>query len=613
MTVVPSLYVLQGPDKGTTFRATSECTVIGRWSEEVPLTDHSISRKHAELRKENGRWIIEDFHSSNGTYVNGGRIHQPTPLKHGDQIRLGSTLLVFSGDDSPLPPMTASHSHDLVELQSEDSDLDSAILASAAASDQSVILASPETYDAVHAWNVMYQLAETIGTFGSVTEFLEHMTDIIFQHLQVDRLFVLMGEPDHDRLRPCVIRYRKHDDARSDKITTSRRIIKHVLTTKEGVLCSNAQTDTRFGADQKDASIHRLGLRSVICVPILTRTNVAGIIHLDCSMTNHTYTQQQLLLATAIGRMAGMAIENARLIESRVEHERLAAVGETVAHLSHNIRNILQGMRSGADVVEIALQRASEAQPSGSGLQNIIVGWQIVQRNVERIYRLATNMLTFSKQREPHIEMIQLNTLVGEVVSLTQRQADDKGVTIETDYDELPPVPADLDGMHQVITNVLINAVDACPENTGRIVVRTTFEPHPTRDRSESGAPATGLADPPTLDREGADTSTRDRKAADTPSRDREEAVTISITDNGPGIPEGDCEKIFDPFHSTKGHGGTGLGLAAARKIIDELSGTITVQSSAGCTTFTVRLSTTQIQLADSNDTPTLAGQGPKG
>ncbi len=549
---MPTLYVLQGPDKGQTFRTGDEPTVLGRESDLVPLTDHSISRQHALLRKSNGTWAIEDAHSSNGTYINGIRVHKVTNIKHGDQIRLGGTLLVFTGDESVQSFIGTQRTKDMVELEDGDRNFDSSILASATASDESVILASPETSEAVHSWNIIYQLAEAIGSFASVDDFLQRTTDIIFSHLHVDRVFILMREGDNGELSPRVVRYRTRDRSQLDKITTSRRIIQHVLKTREGVLCANAQTDSRFGPDTKDSSIHRLGLRSVLCVPVLTREGVAGIIHLDCSMANHAYTQQQLLLVTTIGRMAGMAIENARLIQSRMAHERLAAVGETVANLSHSIRNILQGMRSGADVIQMALRQSS--------LENVRVGWQIVQRNLEHTYRLASNMLTFSKDRQPRIEMAQINSIVSDVVALIQRQADDKAVMLLTDLDDLPACPVDVDGLHQVITNIVINAIEAVPKDAGRVTVTTRY-------MAEDGN------------------------------------VEIDISDNGPGIAEKDIDLIFDAFHSTKGHRGTGLGLAAAQKIISELNGEIQVTSSPEGTLFTLRLTTKTFGLADKDRT----------
>ena len=94
--IVATLHVLQGPDKGRTLRTSDDIVLIGRGSDQIPLTDQTVSRRHAELRVENGAWVLSDLNSANGTYLNGVRINRPTRLKHGDQIRLGGTLVVFT-------------------------------------------------------------------------------------------------------------------------------------------------------------------------------------------------------------------------------------------------------------------------------------------------------------------------------------------------------------------------------------------------------------------------------------------------------------------------------------------------------------------------------------
>lgn len=93
-----TLIVLQGPDKGRTLRTADDVVLIGRGSSQLPLTDQTISRRHAELRFVDGAWVLADLNSANGTYVNGARITRPVRLRHGDQIRLGSTLMVYTGD-----------------------------------------------------------------------------------------------------------------------------------------------------------------------------------------------------------------------------------------------------------------------------------------------------------------------------------------------------------------------------------------------------------------------------------------------------------------------------------------------------------------------------------
>jgi len=555
---VPTLHVLQGPDKGRTYQTPDEPAVIGRSSDQIHLSDHTASRRHAEIRPNNGSWLLVDLNSSNGTYLNGQRLVSPSLLRHGDQIKVGSTLLVFTGQEHVGALSGPDMIRDLADFDLSASKGGSSILTTVNASEESVILQPPETADAVVAWNVVYKIAETIGAIESVEAFLERVADILFENLIVDHLVLLIGTDDGSKITPQVIRYRSKDKTRRPKIVTSRTIINHVLKTRDGVLCANAMTDDRFTGENKQDSIHRLGLRSIICVPIIARDKIHGVFHLDCSMSHHTYTQEQLRLAVAIGRLAGMAIENQRLLESRVQTERLAAAGEAVAYLSHHIRNIVQGMQGGADVVELGIKRKA--------LDNVESGWAMVNRNLERIYALAMNMLTFSKDRQPKIESAQLNRIVEDVIVLVQSRADEHSVMILTDLEEMPAIPLDPDGMHQVAHNIILNAIEAAPAQGGRVNISTKYQPKDAR-------------------------------------------VTLSIGDNGPGIPEEERDRVFDAFHSSKGQAGTGLGLAAAKKIVNELNGVIELESVNGeGTTFHVKLPAVHVRLADSDKTH---GPGP--
>ena len=485
--------------------------------------------------------------------TNGQRIVKPTELKHGDQIKVGSTLLVFSGQEQVESFVGAQMIRDLVDLDHSSPSGGSSILAAIDASEDSVILQPPETADAVAAWNVVYKIAEMIGSFDTAEAFLERVADIIFDHMIVDRLVLLLRHEDEEQLSPQLVRYRTRDRGERPKIVTSQTIINHVLKTRDGVLCANAMTDNRFSGERMPDSIHGLGLRSIICVPIVARDQVQGVFHLDCSMSHHTYTQEQLRLVVAIGRLSGMAIENMRLLESRLEHERLVAAGEAVAYLSHYIRNILQGMQGGAEVVELGLKKKS--------FDTTETGWSLMRRNLDRIFVLTMNMLTFSKERDPLIEMGQINRIVEDVMELVQTRCDERSVMILTDLEDMPAVPLDPEGIHQVINNIVLNAIDVAPPSGGRINITTSYQP-------DNGH------------------------------------VVLTIGDNGSGIAPEDLDKIFDAFHSSKGHGGTGLGLAAAQKIVQELGGTIAVVSSVDeGTTFKVTLPLKHEEHADCDKT----------
>ena len=552
---MPKLVVLQGPDKGRTFQTGEESFVLGRSSEPALLTDNTISRHHAELRRVEGAWLIEDHGSSNGTYLNGVRVTKPIRLKRGDQIRLGSTLLVFAGDEQ-----SEASVRGLVDLDAGGKYVDSAIMVTVPSNEDSVIIAAPETADAVRAWRVMYSLAETLGSILSEQELLERVMDVIFEQVPVDRGFILMKDVQTEDLIAHVVRYRtrggRDEPNEKQPITTSRRIIDHVSHKHEAVLCTNAMTDRRFASvtNKNEGSIHDFSLRSVICAPIIARDQLLGVIHIDCSMTAHTYSEEQLRLITAIGYQAGLALENLQLLAQRMQQERLAAVGETVAYLSHHIKNILQGMRSGADLLELGLAKKREEQ--------VRQGWGIVHKNLDKVMDLTMNMLAFSKDRQPRLDYVQLNHLVNEAVELAQHTADERHIMLLSDLEEnIPPIMLDADGISRALLNIVMNALDAVPHTEGIIHVKTHYD------------------------------------AAN-------KIATISVLDNGPGIPENQIATIFQPFHSSKGNAGTGLGLAVAKKVLDEHRGRIEVASNpVDGTVFSLQIPAAEGAKFDSTDT----------
>ncbi len=557
-----TLTVLQGPDKGRTLRTSDEMVLLGRVSSQISLTDPTISRRHAELRMVNGGWVLSDLNSTNGTYVNGVRISKPTRLKHGDQIRVGSTLLVYSGDDSIRQYSGSGIPTDLVTLDAGARSADVAVVASVAANEDSLVLAAPEAAYAVKAWKVMGELSNVISSLLPPDQLLARVLDIIFQEAETDRGVIFVQDEQTGELLPEVVRYRhpgQQPDANGQPIIASRTIINHVVESRQGVLCSNVVADQRF---QSGKSVQNLGMRSVICVPIMAREQVLGVIHLDCPVTRHTYNEYELRLVTAIGYQTGLAIENARLVQWHLQRERLAAAGETVAYLSHYIKNLLQGMRSGADLVTRGLEKRD--------LPTASQGWGIVERNLDRCYNLMLNMLAFSKPREPRFELLQVNRIVEEVVQLVAKHADAKRALLLADLDDgAPPIPLDYDGFHQVALNIISNAIDAVQPDQGIINVRTRYDP-------------------------------------------QQRMMIFSVADNGPGVPPDQRQRIFEPFYSSKGHAGTGLGLAVARKIVQELGGRIElVDPPDGGAEFRVYLAAARPEQPESGDTQGPANQKP--
>ena len=539
-----AIQVIQGPDRGKKFALREGDNVIGRMSRTVGLTDGTISRSHAKLTLVNGRWQLEDLGSANGTFLNGVHINKPCLLKRGDQIRCGASLLVFEATRSVLSPVDVDEDGRLV---------DAAIVATIPSNEDSVIIPTPEAgARAIDNLRILYNLIGEAGSLLNVDALLQHTLDRVVEILKADRGYIMLA----NKAGRLVMKASHLPENASDKrIPISRTIINEVMTNQVGVLSSNAMSDKRFTSGK---SVHDFGIRSAICVPIKGREKILGVIHVDCSVSDQNYSTEQLRLLTAIGYQTGLAVENVRLYESAVQSERLAATGETVAFLSHHIKNILQALDGGVHVVESGLRR--------DDLPRAKDAWPIVRRNLDRINDMILNMLAFSKSRQPLLEDINVNHTLTECIELLMPRADAHGVAVMTDLDELPPIPADAAGLHQAFLNLLNNALEAVADQTGVITVSSRYH-------GDSGD------------------------------------VVISVADNGTGIPDDKLDQIFTPFFSAKGQEGTGLGLAVAKKVIDEHSGKIEFATKLGQgTTFTITLPAAHKGKAEDTNAPRPAG-----
>jgi signal transduction histidine kinase len=251
-----------------------------------------------------------------------------------------------------------------------------------------------------------------------------------------------------------------------------------------------------------------------------------------------------------------------RLGQSRQGMERraqLAAMGEGVASVSHAIKNILQGLQGGAGAVSMALQR--------DDLEMARKAWPIMSRNLDRISDLALNMLAFSRPRPSHRRLHSLTAVVAEVTELLEEPFAHRKVKLVNDLPgDLPPIPLDAAAMHQALLNLLLNALQAAPARSGTVTIQA------------------GLDDG---------------------------HAWIAVSDNGPGVPEAWREEIFEPFASTRGQRGTGLGLPVTRRIAQQHGGSIAVtQSAGGGATFTLRLSL-DLPGQDSDKTDAPLGEPP--
>lgn len=240
----------------------------------------------------------------------------------------------------------------------------------------------------------------------------------------------------------------------------------------------------------------------------------------------------------------------------KLEAERLAAVGQTVAGLAHGIKNIIMGLEGGMYVVNSGIRRGN--------VDRALQGWRMLEEDINRISSFAKEFLEFAKGRTPHVELTDPNKVARKVIELFTSKARSEGVELVVALDEgLAQAPMDEEAIHTCLTNLALNAIDACLMSTGsdhRVVI------------------STGESDG---------------------------TLFFQVSDNGCGMDYDIKQKVFTNFFSTKAAGkGTGLGLLTTRKIVQEHGGRVSFDSTEGKgSTFRLEFPRERLPRVDADDT----------
>ncbi len=221
-----------------------------------------------------------------------------------------------------------------------------------------------------------------------------------------------------------------------------------------------------------------------------------------------------------------------KLEREKLANERLVVIGQTVAQLSHGMKNILTGVQGGLYGIKMGIKRDDK--------DRLQVGWQRLERNVSRINDLVRGFLSYAKEHKPEAEPTDINGIAEEVRALFKDTARGAGIRLELETSpDIGPINVDPNDVHTCLVNLVSNAIDACKER-----------------ESADG-----------------DLSVTIRTAQ------REDAVVIEVADTGCGMDEETRNKVFNTFFTTKGLEGTGLGLLVTRKLVLAHGGEVSVDS----------------------------------
>lgn len=380
------------------------------------------------------------------------------------------------------------------------------------------------------AVQAMYRVHKFIGAITDLDALLEYITEesqlvagaeassiILYDKVTDDLYFhVALGESgDQERLK------------RDIRLKLGQGIAGATAATRASINVENVQNDGRFCRSADDAS--HFVTRSLLAVPMMDRDELIGVLEVVNKIDQPSFSPLDMRVMEIFSSLAATAIANARLVKEKIETERMAAIGQAVTGLSHYTKNIVTGLNSSAELIDIGLAQ--------NNIDVLSKSWPVFKRSTKRITHFVQDMLSYSKPRKPYREWFSLDALLREVMDSYTDLLTKKQVRITANMDEFSrPVYAESQSLYRCVLNLLTNAADAVPEEDGQILI-----------------------------------------TANAPDQN---TVRISVEDNGPGVSEEHAPRIFDPFFSTKGAKGTGLGLAITRKIVEEHGGELTLSRS---------------------------------
>jgi adenylate cyclase len=327
-------------------------TALGRHPENtIEIPDRSVSKFHAQIqRTHDGRHILQDLGSRNGTYVAGQRVER-YDLSDGDELVLGTVRFRFREHRQPTTLTSSVKLSDVlnhgggvtmlgpalpgslarVELTEGDSSIEHS---NAYDVSQDRFLPADEMPDFealrrdYEKLRIAHELSSSLRLDAPLDEVLRAIAERSFDLLPADRCAILLMSEDGRGLQPTVVMERGGGEPEG-ALPLSSTVLNEVIAHKKAVLSTDAITDGRFHAA---ASIVALSMRSAMCVPLIHEDEIYGAMHVDSLQRTNAFTQKDLQIFTTVAKQAAMVLKNAALLgEVQRESETRARLGRLLS------------------------------------------------------------------------------------------------------------------------------------------------------------------------------------------------------------------------------------------------------------------------------------------
>lgn len=565
------LYPLNGERENQAVPVQSELIVGRHETCDLSLSDRRLSRRHARFYIEEGQLFVEDLKSPNGTIVNGQRVNK-TDLKNGDTIILGRTHFRVTSDPSGASPparyqvrgpvITSDHRPQVIRPAKSalgpglDNMLAKDYFSALGLGDETMLDASANRFESVlrqtRNFAILHEVSRAMQREHDPQQMLERVLEVILKVTKARLAYVALLDED-ETLQVEVVRQSK---GQGGQVTFSQTVAEQVLGKRCGVICADPTADARF---QSSESLFLNDTRSLMAVPILVGNRVLGLIGVESSHLTEKFSENDLDLLSVVSSTVGVGLDNLKLAKKReqtileleqaqaqliaaqdrlVKSEQLAAIGRLATGIAHEVKNHLSPFML-ADMIARKYPQDQEIQMAA----------EIMLEAQQHILDLVNEVRAFvsGDSSEYRMEPTDLCEVVDRVLRFMQCDKVVKKANVTLAKDSHPIVDLDAQAFRQVLINLIRNAADAVPEGKPGIIKIRIWE--------------------------------------------ADQRAFVDVVDNGRGIPEELKPKIFEPFFSTKGKAGLGLGLDISRKIIVDHGGQLDFQSEpeAG-TTFRIAL-----------------------
>lgn len=448
--------------------------VLGRQSQsDIVLSDSMVSRNHLRIEPLDDEWWVEDLGSSHGTYLEEARL-QRSKWEPGTTLRLADGAYFLT-------------------------------------------LKAEKAFSSEVNLQAILQTAHLLTGEIELDDLLEQSLERLLAISSTDRGFIML--PEAGNLEVKVLRNLGADMEKDIHLSMSS--VKRVFEQGEPIWIHNVSADEGLMAQQ---SILDLQLKTILCLPLVVQGKCIGVVYLD----SRRIVTEPVDRATfeAIVSLCAIAIERTRLSEESLRNQVLATVGQVASSIVHDFKNAL--------FVVAGHTQMLGAQNSDPKVQHHV---EQILGAVERLSQLSTDVLDYSKIREPKREIVDLETYMGALMEPLRPRAQELGVVLKCVG---PACKANLDRHRfaRVVENLLANSLDAMGAQTAGCIVLSW-------ERDGNG-------------------------------------IRISLEDNGKGIPKKVIKRIFEPFFSHGKTKGTGLGMATVKKIVEEHGGSVEVTSEEG-------------------------------